>query len=98
MTTAVRESPLLRRCKDAVARVSRRYPVVSAGVFGSVARGTYGPGSDVDIFAVFDDGVSLLTKGLYQQVLEDEIGVSVHLSTPSTGSRVDSLRASNAMR
>lgn len=70
---------LLEKSVAVVKRISIGYPVIRAGIFGSVARGTEKPDSDFDVFAVFDDGVPLLEKGCYQQDLEEALGIPVDL-------------------
>lgn len=39
---------------DEIAALCRKYGVVELAVFGSFLRGDFGPGSDIDILAVFD--------------------------------------------
>ena len=45
--------------RDALARVCARYHVTELSLFGSAARGTLRPESDVDLLVVFQDGVSV---------------------------------------
>jgi len=49
--------------RDALARVCARYHVTELSLFGSAARGTLRPGSDVDLLVVFAEGavVTLFT-------------------------------------
>jgi len=46
--------------REELLRVARAHGVTSVRIFGSVARGTAGPGSDVDFLVEFEPGRSLL--------------------------------------
>ena len=65
-----------------LAEVCRRYGVAELAVFGSVARGEEGAGSDVDVLVEFAPGV---THGLTYVALEQELskvfGREVDLAT-----------------
>src|SRR5438132_5478734 len=50
---------ILRALRIESAGLRRRWPIRSLAVFGSVARGEEGPGSDLDILVEFDEPVSL---------------------------------------
>jgi len=43
--------------RDALARVCARFHVKELSLFGSAARGTLRPGSDIDLLVVFEKGV-----------------------------------------
>ena len=59
--------------------------VVHLAIFGSVARGSEKPESDIDLLASFDDSkrVSLLTLGRLESHLAEILGTKVDLSSPS---------------
>jgi predicted nucleotidyltransferase len=68
--------------------VTRRRGAHGVRVFGSVARGTQGPGSDVDLLVRVEPGRSLLDLGGCTADLEDLLECSVDLVT------LEELRAS----
>jgi len=60
----------------------RDFGVSSLAVFGSVARDTAGPSSDVDVLVEFKSPVGLFTFVRLQQRLEALLGCRVDLVTP----------------
>lgn len=63
-----------------VAELCRRYGVAELLIFGSVARGDAGPGSDVDVLYVRTPGNELGLEFLnFQRELEKLLGVPVDL-------------------
>ena len=66
---------------DALARVCARYHVKELSLFGSAARGTQRPGSDVDLLVAFEEGalVTLFTLVDLQTELSELLGRSVDL-------------------
>ena len=67
----------LRLRRSEILAVARRRRAKRIAVFGSVARGEAGPGSDIDFLVDFEPGTSLLDHvGLFQD-LEDLLGVGV---------------------
>jgi uncharacterized protein len=50
----------IRSRRSDILRLTERYGAGDVRVFGSVARGEVGPGSDVDLLVEFDDDRSLL--------------------------------------
>lgn len=50
-----------------IREISRRYPISVSGVFGSVARGTNGRESDIDVFAQFDEGHTFLDEERFRE-------------------------------
>jgi uncharacterized protein len=67
----------LRRRRPEILRVARRRRAHRIAVFGSVARGEAGPGSDLDLLVDFEPGTSLLDHvGLFQD-LEELLGIGV---------------------
>ena len=68
----------LRR-RPEILRVARKRGAHRIAVFGSVARGEAGPGSDLDLLVDFEPGTSLLDHvGLFLD-LEELLGVGVHV-------------------
>ena len=63
--------------RDEIRAVARRHRAVSVAVFGSVARGEDGPGSDVDLLVKFAPGASLLDLMGLQDDLEALLGCRV---------------------
>lgn len=64
--------------------VLSRYGLSGARVFGSVARGDEGPGSDVDLLVDVPEGVGLVTLGRCEAELERLLGARVDL-VPASG-------------
>lgn len=54
----------IRAHKSAIDRLSREYGARRIRVFGSVARGNEGPGSDIDLLVDFDAGYDLFAQRL----------------------------------
>ncbi len=72
--------PIVQKRDEILAAAARR-GARNVRVFGSVARGTAGPSSDVDLLVDVDPGRSLLdVVGLWQD-LEDLLGRKVDLVT-----------------
>jgi hypothetical protein len=73
--------PMLNVDRDALARVCARYHVTELSLFGSAARGTSRPGSDVDLLVVFQEGavVTLFTLIDLQTELSELLGRRVDL-------------------
>ena len=61
--------------------MTRRHGAHDVRVFGSVARGTQGPGSDVDLLVRFEPGRSLFDLGGCTADLEDLLRCSVDVVT-----------------
>jgi len=66
---------------DAIARMCARYHVTELSLFGSAARGTLRPGSDIDLLVVFAEGavVTLFTLIDLQAELSNLFGWRVDL-------------------
>ena len=58
------------------------FGISSLAVFGSVARDTAGPASDIDVLVEFKNPVGLFTFVRVQQHLESLLGCRVDLVTP----------------
>jgi predicted nucleotidyltransferase len=69
--------PLIER----ITPVLRSHRVVRAGLFGSVARGTAGPASDVDLLVEFAPGASLLDLATLELDLAALLGRPVEVVT-----------------
>jgi len=67
--------------RDALSRVCERFHVTELSLFGSAARGTLKPGSDVDLLVAFKDGetVTLFTLIDLQEALSGVFGRRVDL-------------------
>ena len=64
-------STLLREKRDDILRIAARHGASNVRVFGSVARGEAGPGSDLDLLISLAPGRSLLDHVALWQDLED---------------------------
>jgi predicted nucleotidyltransferase len=84
----------LRARKAEIARVAARHGASNLRVFGSVARGTAGPTSDVDLLVDFEAGRTLLDQvGLWRD-LEALLGRAVDVvSAGGLTDRDDDIRA-----
>jgi predicted nucleotidyltransferase len=67
---AVTPGAVLKLRREDVRAVLRRFGVVSAGVFGSVARGQDQFGSDLDLIVLFGAGRSRDVIGLTDELVE----------------------------
>ena len=60
-----------------ILKIAEKYGAFDVRVFGSVVRGTAGPGSDLDILVRFSEDCSLLDHIALMQDLETMLGVKV---------------------
>ncbi|HSU17707.1 nucleotidyltransferase family protein [Longimicrobium sp.] len=60
----------------------KSYGATSISVFGSVARGEAGPGSDVDLLVEVDDRMTLFRLSRLKNHLQELLGLPVDLVTP----------------
>jgi hypothetical protein len=67
---------ILRRREEIIA-VAKRYGAFDLRIFGSVARGDAGAGSDVDFLVRFEPGRSLFDQGGLLMDLRQLLGVNV---------------------
>jgi uncharacterized protein len=67
----------LRACREAILSAAHRRHASRVRVFGSIARGSAGPSSDVDLLVDFDAEASLLDQVGLTQDLEALLGMSV---------------------
>ncbi len=63
--------------RQALADLAAAYGLRNLRVFGSTARGTDEPGSDLDLLVTRDPGVGLLTLAGFTEAAEDLLGVDV---------------------
>jgi predicted nucleotidyltransferase len=73
--------PLSRSLTDRIRPALRTHGVVRAALFGSVARGTSGPSSDVDLLVEFAPGASLLDLAALELDLTTLLGRPVEVVT-----------------
>ena len=71
---------ILDRLRRALPELGRRYPVGSVAVFGSRARGSAGPGSDLDLLVDWSGPASLLDYAGLRADLEELTGLRVELA------------------
>jgi predicted nucleotidyltransferase len=72
---------LLRLKKAEVQKIARQHGAMNLRVFGSVARGEAGEGSDLDLLVEMESGRSLLDLVAIKQDLEDLLGCKVDVVT-----------------
>jgi predicted nucleotidyltransferase len=71
----------LRRQRSAIVETAARYGARNVRVFGSVARGTAGPESDVDLLVDMEPGRGLFAFGALWESLQELLGCEVDLVT-----------------
>ncbi|MGH3887066.1 MAG: nucleotidyltransferase family protein [Pseudonocardiaceae bacterium] len=74
----------LRMRREAILQLARRHGAREVRVFGSVARGDAGEGSDVDFLVEMEAGRSLFDLGGLLMDLQDLLGGSVDVVTPAS--------------
>ena len=67
------------RLRQELPALAERYGVHSLGIFGSYARHTQRPDSDLDVLVTFSETPSLLTVAALEQHLNDLLGLEVDL-------------------
>ncbi|MBI3128478.1 MAG: nucleotidyltransferase family protein [Candidatus Tectomicrobia bacterium] len=70
---------LLREKREEVLRLIARYGASNVRVFGSVARGDFGPESDIDLLILPGPGMSLFKHAALERELADLLGCRVNL-------------------
>ena len=73
----------LRRRRDEIMRVAASHSASAVRVFGSVARGDAGAGSDLDMLVEMGERPSLFGQTALQDDLEDLLGCPVHVVATS---------------
>jgi len=71
----------LREHRSEILEIAVRHGASNVRVYGSVARGTAEPGSDIDMLVDMEDGSSLLDLAALHLDLEDLLGFPVEIST-----------------
>lgn len=79
----MKPSAALALKRTAVREAMERFRTTNAHVFGSVVHGTDRDGSDLDLLVDALPGATLFDLGGLQAELEELLGVSVDLVTPS---------------
>jgi predicted nucleotidyltransferase len=74
----MRLQEVLSKLRTAKPMLAQRYPIGAMGVFGSTARGSQGPDSDVDILVEFNGPMGLNFVDLADE-LEEMLGTKVDL-------------------
>ena len=74
-------SELVREKREEIFRIAEENGAMRVRVFGSVARGTAGPESDLDLVVKLEPGRNLLDLIAIKQDIEDLLGQSVHVVT-----------------
>lgn len=69
----------IRSRRDEIAQLARKYHVSNVRVFGSVARGTAGASSDIDVLIRTEPGCTLFDLGGLSANLEELLGGPVDL-------------------
>ncbi len=64
-----------------IAAIAARHGASNVRVFGSVARGEAGPGSDIDVLVDLEPGRSLFDLAALHLELEDLVGFPVEIGT-----------------
>ena len=78
----MRPSELLRRHRDEILEIMKRYPGLSnLRVVGSVARGEDTEESDIDFLIDMGSGSTLLDLGGFKEDLEELLGIHVDIIT-----------------
>ena len=72
---------VLQERRTDILRVARAHGATRVRVFGSIARGEAGPGSDLDLLVDLEPGRSLLHLIALKQDLEDLLGRDVDVVT-----------------
>lgn len=68
---------LLKEKRGIIIELAAKYGARNPRIFGSVARGEAGPGSDIDILVKMEEGRSLLDLSALVLDLKDRLGVKV---------------------
>ena len=66
-------SEQIQKIKRLIEPVFKRYGIKRAGVFGSIAKGTAGAGSDIDILVDMDLSYDFLDFLKFRRELEDQL-------------------------
>ncbi len=72
---------LLQQKRQAILAIATAHGAHNIRVFGSVARGTAGPDSDIDFLVEFDPDRSLMDYGRLLMDLQDLLGRKIDIAT-----------------
>lgn len=75
---------LVEARRDRIKEIVASHRGLSVRLFGSVATGDEGPNSDIDLLVEFEPGTRPFELLALGAALEDELGVSVDIGTPSS--------------
>lgn len=75
---------MVRAYRQAIADRAIRHGVTEVRVFGSTARDTAGPDSDLDLLARLEPGRSLLDRAAFWAEVQEQLGVKVDVANPNT--------------
>lgn len=67
--------------RDELVRLAAQHGLGNVRVFGSAARGTDGPGSDLNILVTRPPGIGLLTVAAFAAAASELLGVEVNVVT-----------------
>ncbi len=73
--------PDIKKIRQKMLPIFKKYSVVKAGIFGSVARGEAGKNSDMDVLVQFKGRKSLLDLAGLELELEKKIGKKMEVLT-----------------
>lgn len=73
----MRPDQILKEKREAVIALAEKHGARQPRIFGSIARGEAGPGSDIDLLVKMDEGRSLLDLSALALELRDLLGVKV---------------------
>ena len=76
---AIRKDMNIEEIKQQITSIARYHKIKKAGVFGSLANGTFNDESDIDILVELDDELSLLDFVRIELDLEDSLRKKVDL-------------------
>lgn len=79
----MKPSSALRRHRQSIRDLALRHRAANPRVFGSVARGDDGEGSDLDLLVDALPGATLFDLGALQVELETLLGIPVDVLTPA---------------
>lgn len=77
----MRMEKLLKEKREAILRIAARHGASNVRVFGSVARGEAGEGSDIDFLVELDEGRDLFDLGALLMDLQDLLQCRVETVT-----------------
>jgi uncharacterized protein len=76
--------PEIQRQSQVIRNLAEKHGARNVRVFGSRARGTASPRSDLDLLVEMDKGRSLLDLIELERALEESLGIKVDVLTPNS--------------